>query len=163
MVEHRRGPYAVEIRRGSWEERLLELIAGARREHPERDRALLLVEGRESAGPLADLLERALPESLAVQRWTAHNPGLLCLTDEVERLLGANEADDVLLVAIAGSASRKDGIKAAWKLQPLADRLWVFVHDAIPPAGLPPTVGDHVAHFLDVVEGLAFMEGPKGS
>ena len=32
---------------------------------------------------------------------------------------------------------------------------------AVPPSGLVPTIGEKVKRYLDVIDGLAFMEGPR--
>ncbi|MHC4392934.1 MAG: hypothetical protein ACYTFT_02405 [Planctomycetota bacterium] len=159
MSFDRRGP-KVEIKRGSWEERLAAMLAEERARTPERaGHVALIIEGRPEAAALAELILGHLGAA-TVHRIEAQ-PGLLLLTEELAALQAVEETSPLLCVCVAGSACRKDGIKAAWKLSPvLKDRLWIFIHDVTPKAGLPPTVGAHVRRYLDVIEGLAFSEGP---
>ncbi|MFC1707042.1 hypothetical protein ACFL59_09520 [Planctomycetota bacterium] len=158
-MERRRGPFGVEIRHGSWEERLRSLLDAERAAASVRERTALVVEGRPEADGLAQIITPHLGEDLA--RFEA-TPGLLLLTEQLEALREADEKQPFLAICVAGTGNRKDGIRAAWKLGSLKDRLWVFIHDATPASGLVPTVGEHVRRYLDIVEGLAFTEGPRG-
>lgn len=157
-MQPRRGPFGFEVKHGSWKARLADLLDEERRRRPEARGVALVVEGREEPGNLAATLAPLLGAD--VQRLEGP-PGLLNLTELVSDLASLEAEAPLLAVAVSGTANRKDGIRAAWKLGALTDRLWIFIHEAAPPSGLVPTVGQHVHHYLDIIEAAAYGEGPK--
>jgi hypothetical protein len=148
--QQRRGP-EVEIRRGSWEERLAELLAGAARS------ALVLEPGPANAA-LAAAIRPRLPAPLEIAAPAAP----LRISDVLPALLAADAESPLAAICVVGQGDRDDARKAGFRLGPLAARLWIFVHRAAPPSGLVPTIGEKVARYLDVIDGLAFSEGPRG-
>lgn len=143
--ERRFGP-AVEIQRGSWEARLLEL-------RKEGGRFALLVEPGEENRALADLVRPRLPGAVEV----AARAAPLRISEAIPDLIAMEPLDAICVV---GAGDRADARKAGFRLGTLAARLWIFVHRAVPPSGLVPTIGEKVARFLEIIDGAAFREGP---
>jgi hypothetical protein len=149
-AQDRFGP-KIEIRRGSWEERLAELL----RDCPAGRRFALVVEP--GAEPLAALVRGRLPGPLEI----AGTGAPLKVSEVLAALEEADAKGPLAGVCIAGQGDREDARRAGFRLGALAERLWVFVHRAVPPSGLVPTIGEKVARYLDVIDGAAFMEGPR--
>ncbi len=159
----REGP-RVEIKRGSWEERLREIDARARSARAAAPAAggpprwALVVEPSPASGPLVAAVRPLLGEDvLAIQAKDAP----LKLSTVLDRLKEADAEDPLVGVCVVGTGDRDDARKAGWNLDRLARREWVFAHASVPPSALVPTIGEKVDHFLDVIDGIAFMEGPK--
>lgn len=144
--EERRGPQ-VEIRRGSWEERLEELLGPA-------ERIALVVEAGDENAKLADAIRPRLRGPVEI----AAGPAPLKISGVIAALIAAAPE----AICVVGEGDREDARRAGFHLGPLAGRLWIFVHKAAPPSGLVPTIGEKVARYLEVIEGLAFSEGPRG-
>lgn len=172
----------LEIRRGSWEDRLRELDAEAAAAG--RRWALVVEPGAEALaervipylrGPIK-VVPPAPPKAEGAAQPAkdggpqAPPPGrarcppageTLPLTAVLPRLTELDADSPLAGVCVCGTGDRADGRKAAWQLEALSDRLWLFVHRTSPPSGLVPTVGEKVRKYLEVIDGLAFREGPR--
>lgn len=178
-MDIRRGPQ-VEIKRGSWEERLREIDREARAElakaaapppsknfledgpsgpSPSSFRWVLIIEPGDGASPLVAAVKPILGEDVLtlLGKEAPVKVGAL-----LPRLLEAHAQEPLVGVAVVGKGDRADAKEAGWKLGPLALRPWVFLH-ADPTSDLVPTIGEKVVRFMDVIGGIAFMEGPKAS
>lgn len=147
MATERRGP-EIEIRRGSWEERLAAIVREAG-----PGRWAFVVEA--GADALADLVRARLPEPPIEIRPASVPVKMSEALAEIERVPG------VAGVCVAGQGDRQDARRASFRLGRLAALPWVFVHRAAPPSELVPTIGEKVVRYLAVIEGLAFTEGPR--
>ena len=143
-----------EIKRGSWEERLAELL----RERP--GRAAIAVEAGEANARLAAIVRARLPGAVEIEAGGAAPVKVSELLPALERADAAGPGP-LAAICVVGDGDRADARKAGFRLGALAERLWIFVHRAAPPSGLVPTIGEKVARYLEVVEGVAFSEGPR--
>lgn len=161
----REGP-RVEIKRGSWEDRLREIDAQARaalKSAPAAEdppRWALVIEPGAGAGALVAVVKPLLGDDvLAIQG--KESP--LKISTVLPRLLEAHAADPLVGICVIGAGDRDDARKAGWEIGPLAGREWVFAHASVPPSGLVPTIGEKVGHYLEIIDGIAYSEGPKPS
>jgi hypothetical protein len=164
-VDTRFGPQ-VEIKRGSWEERLKEIDREARAalaretgKEPAELRWALLVEPGEGSGPLVARVKPLLGEDVLT---LLGKEAPVKVGAHLARLLEAHAEEPLVGVAVIGIGDREDARAAGWKLGDLARRPWVFAHPG-PKCDLPATIGEKVERFLQVIDGIAFMEGPKAS
>jgi hypothetical protein len=156
----------VEIQRGSWEQRLREIDAESRAAMgtlpagAARPRWAMLVEVGETTGTLA----RTITTTLQGEIFAIFAPDTpLHLGPLLPQLKALHAAQPFVGMCVVGTGDREDGRKAAWQLGSLCDLPWIFAHPATPSPGLVPTVGEKVKRYIDVIEGLAFSEGPKPS
>jgi hypothetical protein len=163
-MSNREGP-RVEIQRGDWEDRLQQIDAVARAElrkveTPEAPRWALVVESTPESGKILGRIKPLLGDDvLTIQ--ARETP--VKISSVLQRLKDANDAEPLVGVCVIGTGDREDARKAGWDLGKLATRPWVFAHTSVPPSGLVPTIGEKVVRFLEIIDGIAFMEGPKAS
>ncbi|RME73587.1 MAG: hypothetical protein D6776_06835 [Planctomycetota bacterium] len=156
MAAARRGDdYTIGIRRGDWRERLAALLAERQASEPRaRGSALLIEPGAEA---LAQMLADALPRP--VHRLHATETPMP-IGAWLEQIAALHEREPLACIAVAGVGDRPEARRAAWRLGPLAEPLWVWIHTPRARACALPALSAHLRRYLEVVDGLAYHEGP---